>query len=376
MTSPQTQPDPGSETRDENPSATPVGTITSLPIYGLDELFVAYGFKVRTAFGLPQRPVHAYRTVQTFACHVATSFLEVIERQGLPEGDGVFVPGACDTLNSLADILAWTPAGRELDPGARRFIGYLDFPEPDARGAEAFLRAEIARVKGRLLEHYGLVEDREAEAACLRAYAAGHEAIRALYARRRRGETRISAEAFADFLREEPSLARADLPERIARLEALPGAPGATDSTRPSLFVSGITLPAPLAAALDAMGFLVVDDDLAQGYRRFSGAYPDAGLSLEEALTTKFLSLGPFSTTSRGPGVRAPWIAARVRESGARGFVYLRYPWCEPEAFDAPPMLAAVRALGVPVTEITLNPEKPAEAATITRFEAFHEQLT
>lgn len=348
----------------------PVRTITSLPIYGLDELFVAYGFGVRTAFGLPLRPVHAYRLVQTFACHVATSFLEVVEKHGIPEGDGVFVPSPCDTLNNLADILAWKPGDQEETAATRRFIGCLDFPEPEARGAQAFLRAEIARVKAQFLTYYELDEDREAEAACLRAYGAGHEAVRALYERRRRGEARISAEAFACFLAEEPALARGALPGRIASLEARSADAGSR------LFVSGITLPAPLAAALDGMGFSLVDDDLAQGFRRFSGAYPDPSLPLEEALTEKFLHLGPCSTTSRGPGVRAPWIAERVRESGAQGFVYLRYPWCEPEAFDAPPMLEAVRALGIPVAEITLNPEKPAEAATITRFEAFREQLT
>jgi 2-hydroxyglutaryl-CoA dehydratase D-component len=364
------------------------GTIHSLPIYGLDELFVAYGFKLRVAFGLPQRPVRAYRLVQTFACHVATSFLEMVEKFGVPEGDGVFVPSPCDTLNNLADILAWKPGASESSPAeAARYVGYLDFPEPEARGAEAYLRAEIARVKGRFLSHFGLEEDREAEAACLRAYATGHEAIQALYGRRRRGEVQIPAGAFARFLAEEPSIPRHELPGRIAALEELrPDTTDTTDTTdmtaskaaaerTRSLFVSGITLPTSLAEAMDGMGFTVVDDDLAQGYRRFSGAYPDPGLSLEEALARKFLALGPCSTTSRGPGVRAPWVAERVRESAAAGFVYLRYPWCEPEAFDAPPMLAAIRALGVPVTEITLNPEKPTEAATITRFEAFYEQL-
>jgi hypothetical protein len=352
--------------------------ITSLPIYGLDELFVAYGFDVRLAFGLPQRPVRAYRLVQTFACHVATSFLEVVEKHGIPEGDGVFVPSPCDTLNNLADILAWKPGDERAEGAAPSFVGCLDFPEPEARGAAAFLAAEIGRVKAGFLAHYALTEDRAAEASSLSRYAAAHEAIRALYARRRQGEVTIPAGAFARFLAEEPSIAREEIPARIAALEedaTTTETPKTANAQGPSLFISGITLPAPLAEAIDDMGFTVVDDDLAQGFRRFSGPYPDPALPLEEALSGKFLELGPCSTTSRGPGTRAAYVAERVKASEPQGFVYLRYPWCEPEAFDAPPMLEAVRALGVPVTEITLNPEKPTEAATITRFEAFREQL-
>jgi len=337
-------------------------TIHSLPIYGLDELFAAYGFTNRLAFGLPNRPARAHQLVQTFACHVAASFLEVIESRGLPEGDGVFVPSPCDTLNNLADILAWRLPGR--------FVATIDFPEPSAAGAEDFLAAEIGRVKARLLEAFGMTEDRAAEARTLRAYAEAHARVRAWYEARRARRLEPSAVAVARFLSDEPALPRADVG---AALDALP--PSERAGQGPTLLVSGIVLPPALAEALDGAGLRVVDDDLAQGFRRFSGPYPDPEGPLEVVLARKFLALAPCSTTSMGPHRRAAFVAERVQALRPDGLLFLRYPWCEPEAFDAPPVLAAVRALGVPVAEITLNPTKPDDAATLTRVEAFRELL-
>ena len=338
-------------------------TIHSLPIYGLDELFAAYGFTNRVQFGLPVRPSAAPQLLQAFSCHVAMSFLEVTETRGLPEGDGIFVPSPCDTLNNLADILAWRLPGR--------FVACIDYPEPQAAGAVPFLAAEIARVKALFLQAFGKAEDRAAEAATLAAYAEGHRAVRALYERRRSGDIPIAAGAFARFAADEPSIPRAELPARIAELEAK-----AAPRKGPAILVSGITLPPALADVLDEIGLVVQDDDLAQGFRRFSGEYPSQEGTLEEVLARKFVAMGPCSTTSRGPHARAEHVADRVMQGSPDGFLFLRYPWCEPEAFDAPPMLEAVRRLGVPVAEITLNPTQPDDAATRTRLEAFFELLS
>ena len=337
-------------------------TIHSLPIYGLDELFAAYGFTNRVQFGLPHRPSAAPQLLQAFSCHVAMSFLEVCETTGLPEGDGVFVPSPCDTLNNLADILAWRLPGR--------FVACIDYPEPAAAGAQPFLAAEIARVKAQFLAAFGKAEDRAAEAAALAAYAEGHRALQGLYQRRRSGEVTIGAGAFARFVAEEPALSRATLPARIAELERQ-----APKATGPTLLVSGITLPPALADALDDIGLVIRDDDLAQGFRRFAGAYPAVDGTLEQVLAAKFAATAPCSTTSRGPHTRAEYVADRVMQAGPDGFLFLRYPWCEPEAFDAPPVLEAVKRLGVPVAEVTLNPSQPDDAATRTRLEAFRELL-
>jgi len=338
-------------------------TIHSLPIYGLDELFAAYGFTNRVQFGVPSRPSAAPHLLQAFACHVAMSFLEITETRGLPEGDGIFVPSPCDTLNNLADILAWRLPGR--------FVACIDYPEPAASGAVPFLATEISRVKAAFLAAFGKAEDRAAEAASLTAYAEGHRVIRALFERRRSGDVAIAAGAFARFAADEPAIPRAELPARIAELEAK-----APPKKGPTILVSGITLPPALADVLDGIGLVVTDDDLAQGFRRFSGEYPDPSGPLELVLARKYAALAPCSTTSRGPHVRAEYVADRVMATSPDGFLFLRYPWCEPEAFDAPPVLEAVRRLGVPAAEITLNPSQPDDAATRTRLEAFHELLS
>lgn len=337
-------------------------TIHSLPIYGLDELFAAYGFTNRVQFGLPLRPSRAPQLLQAFACHVAMSFLELTETRGLPEGDGIFVPSPCDTLNNLADILAWRLPGR--------FVACIDYPEPAAAGALPFLEAEILRVKRQLLAAYGKPEDLAAEAAALIAYAEGHRRLRGLFDRRRAGKLAIKAGAFARFVADEPALPRGQLADRLKALEAeTPRTEG------PTLLVSGITLPPELADVLDDIGFVVKDDDLAQGFRRFSGEYPAPDAPLERVLAAKFAAQAPCSTTSRGPHTRAQYVADRVMQASPDGVLFLRYPWCEPEAFDAPPVLDAVRGLGIPVAEVTLNPQQPDDAATRTRLEAFHELL-
>jgi benzoyl-CoA reductase/2-hydroxyglutaryl-CoA dehydratase subunit BcrC/BadD/HgdB len=338
-------------------------TIVSLPIYGIDELFAAYGFRIQPAFGRAVRPVRAFELVQSFACHVAASCLEELETRGLPEDWGVFVPSPCDTLNNLADII------RLRQP--ERFVAAIDFPEPEAAGSLVFLTKEIARVKRAFLAHFDLEEDREAEAAALRAYAGAHRAVTGLYQARREGRICLSARDFQDFMVAEPGLARDELEARAVALMTEADAPA--DGV--PLFVSGIVLPPALAEALDDAGFRVVDDDLAQGFRRFSGPPADPHRPIEEALAARYLTLAPCSTFALGPHRRSRHVAERVAASGARAFLYLRYPWCEPEAFDAPPMLAAVEARGVQVREVTLNPTQPDDASTQTRIEAFRELL-
>ena len=140
------------------------------------------------------------------------------------------------------------------------------------------------------------------------------------------------------------------------------------------LILSGI-VPEPmdmLSAISDAGGRVVADDTACCGRR----AYPEGTGTDPFQRMAKAIIHGPPDP------MRGSLIDARIKHlghlaeaTGARGVLFYIIKYCEPELYDVPLMVKALRALGLQTLVLEAEVGVPLEDRTTGRIEAFMEMM-
>lgn len=141
------------------------------------------------------------------------------------------------------------------------------------------------------------------------------------------------------------------------------------------IVLSGIYEDIPaITEILDANKYAVVVDDLAKESRAFSREVPEAGCAIE-ALADGWCSLKEDPELFDPKKAHLDALVKKTKDSGAQGVVILLAKFCDPEEFEAPLAMKALREAGIPVVTIEVDQSTESYEQARTQLETFKELL-
>ncbi len=318
----------------------------------------------------------ADKHLQTYTCAIARGVLAAAtasDRARDPAGRrawdwlaGVVFPHTCDTMQALADV--W----RAARPGD--YVGTLVGPVAvESPAAESYLVAELRRFIADLEAGLGVTVRDEALRASIHAYNENRRLLMAL-----RGSL-----PYSDWLG--VALAGHFMPveEHTRLLPHPPPTPSLSQSWeregargRVRVVLVGAVLDDPaLPLLIEELGGLVADDDLCTGRRGIETPVPlDEDMDPMVALARRELRRPPCPARYAPSQPRSERLLRLVRDRQAHGVIFLQQKFCEPHAFDLPPLRQALDRVGI--SHLTLEMEgSTLDGALRTRVQAFLEML-
>lgn len=298
---------------------------------------------------------------QAYTCAIVRHAVSLLSEGKLDQADVLLVPHTCDALQGMGSVL-----GDFVKP--RQRVLTLYHPRGDGSAALAFLVAELHRLQEELSAHGGRQPTEGDWEQALGIEAEADAALAALY--RDRARLALTDREFYGLVRAREYLPSDDF---TALASGVPR-DGRTQTSGVPLMLSGIVCePMEMFDQINSMGASIVADDLACGYRRVYPSVAD-GTPLERI--ARSLRAAPPDPTRGSPiAERAAALAARMRETGAKGLLVYNVKFCEPELFDLPRLRAHLADAGFPLLHVEheLTPEVSQQA--LTRVEAFLETL-
>ena len=196
--------------------------------------------------------------------------------------------------------------------------------------------------------------------------------IRRLYELRRQQKLETSNLDFYEILRSGEYLHPQDF---LSFLKQLNGKSGPVGPNKTPVVISGI-LPSPpaLLELLDNLDLYVAADDLLNCGRRMIVSSPRAK-DPYEALTERYFRLPACPTRSSIPARRADHLLALVRSSRAAGVIFYEVPFCDPELFDLPPLIAELHRHDIRTLVVEAGLNRRLSGQVAVRVEAFAEMI-
>jgi benzoyl-CoA reductase subunit C len=132
--------------------------------------------------------------------------------------------------------------------------------------------------------------------------------------------------------------------------------------------------PSATMEILDQSGVLCVADDLCTGYRYIAGDVTETGDPLE-ALAERQLNRPPSPCFASQAQDRPEYLIRQVKESDAKGVIFLHLKFCETENYDYPLLRDALLAANIPNIRVETEVGNMSHGQISTRIEAFVEML-
>jgi benzoyl-CoA reductase/2-hydroxyglutaryl-CoA dehydratase subunit BcrC/BadD/HgdB len=314
----------------------------------------------------PMEVSHANAHLQPYICSVVRLGLELVLQGHGDMLDGFLFPHTCDSIQNMASIV-YDYLG--LDKPCYFFY----HPKaPYRQSSRDYYLQELKNLADRLGEQLGPLDPSELK----RRVAQGREmasVIGELYILRARGELRASNADFYRVIRQGEYLHPDDF---LALLKAfLADCRGRADSG-PAVVLSGV-LPNPteILTLLDQLGVRVADDDLLACSRRLLLSYGNASDPFE-SLAEAYFAMPPCTTKDSPLEERLRYILEKTERSGAKGVIFTMVKFCEPELFDVPQLVEALKGQGLATLVMDTELNQGLSGQMQTRLEAFIEMLT
>jgi benzoyl-CoA reductase/2-hydroxyglutaryl-CoA dehydratase subunit BcrC/BadD/HgdB len=314
----------------------------------------------------PMEVSHANAHLQPYICSVVRLGLELVLQGHGDMLDGFLFPHTCDSIQNMASIV-YDYLG--LDKPCYFFY----HPKaPYRQSSRDYYLQELKNLADRLGEQLGPLDPSELK----RRVAQGREMasiIGELYILRARGELRASNADFYRVIRQGEYLHPDDF---LALLKAfLADCRGRADSG-PAVVLSGV-LPNPteILTLLDQLGVRVADDDLLACSRRLLLSYGNASDPFE-SLAEAYFAMPPCTTKDSPLEERLRYILEKTERSGAKGVIFTMVKFCEPELFDVPQLVEALKGQGLATLVMDTELNQGLSGQMQTRLEAFIEMLT
>jgi Benzoyl-CoA reductase/2-hydroxyglutaryl-CoA dehydratase subunit, BcrC/BadD/HgdB len=329
-----------------------------------EEIITAAGFSPYKILGDVHAPNDAAdQYLPSFFCPAARSFLtEALSRSA--EWAGIIVAQGCNATNRHYDV--WrlhvkTP-----------FLYWFNSPLKDDALAAKFFCVELRRMITALEKQYDVtIADEKL----------GESIKRSNEVKRRlqrfsalRAERDIPNREYLNLLikclqsPQEELISRLDA--ELALYEARPEFPAG--KKRILLTGSDITYPEWMET-LDACGFRVVRDDLSLGERYFARLIPENANPID-ALAEYYLNV-PRPATKVGMQKRIDYLVGALAETKIDAVVSQNLKFCEPYAFDAVLVNAAIQAKGYRLIHLERDYAPVPGEQIVNRLTAFNEIL-
>ena len=125
---------------------------------------------------------------------------------------------------------------------------------------------------------------------------------------------------------------------------------------------------------IEDSGGTVVGDDFCTGSRYFEGEISLKG-DIVESIAKRYRERINCPAKHSGLLTRGEHIIKIVKESGAKGVIFLFLKFCDPHSFDYPYLKAMLDREGIPSMLFEIEEQLPSEGQFKTRCEAFLEML-
>jgi benzoyl-CoA reductase/2-hydroxyglutaryl-CoA dehydratase subunit BcrC/BadD/HgdB len=309
---------------------------------------------------------HANAHLQPYICSVVRLGLELVLQGHGDMLDGFLFPHTCDSIQNLASIV--------YDYlGLDRPCYFFYHPKaPYRQSSRDYYLQELKNLADRLGEQLGPLDPSELK----RRVEQGREiasTIGDLYALRARGELQASNADFYRVIRQGEYLHPDDFLTLVK--EFLAESEGSAERG-PAVVLSGV-LPNPreILTLLDQLGVRVADDDLLACSRRLLLSYGNASDPFESLAETYF-AMPPCTTKDSPLEERLRYIVEKTERSGAKGVIFTMVKFCEPELFDVPQLVEALKGHGLATLVMDTELNQGLSGQMQTRLEAFIEMLT
>ncbi len=351
-----------------------VGCLACMPPFVPEELVHAAGMLPVGLWGaeIPVRLADA--KLQSFACSVARTSLEMGLKEAISVCDGFMFPSTCDAFQNLSEVWKAT---------TEKPCFKVTYPKrTNGEAARGYLQKEFELLQAELARFSGApVGERELRKS-IEIYNENRRLMRELDRLRAGRPDFLSTRQMTDVVmassflpREEHSRLVRSLLEAASEPARPRGEPGEGGKEPVRIFLTGVMArPIAIPTALEELGVWVVGDDLGLGSLYYSTEIP-GGAASHVDLAEGYLRYPPCSTLHPSPPARARTLISRVRETKAEGVLILVTKFCEPELFDHPQLREDLKEAGIPSVLLETELSMTAPGALRTRVEALVETL-
>lgn len=304
--------------------------------------------------------------LQPYICSVVRSGLELILQGHCDDLDGFLFPHTCDSIQNLASIV-------------HDFFGlgkpcyFLYHPKaPYREASRIYYMAQLKDLVRGLERRFGVLDPSELK----RRVGQGQRLaslVERLYQERAIGRLEASNAEFYRVVRQGEYLHPDDF---LPLLEEFLHASGGASPSGPAVVLSGV-LPNPpeILTLFDELGVRIAEDDLLACGRRLLVPQREAEDPFE-TLTECYLAMPPCSTKDSPIQERLDVLVQKVKRSAAKGVVFNVVKFCEPELFDLPLLVEALRSQGLATLVLDCEVNQGLSGQMRTRVEAFVEMIS
>lgn len=336
--------------------------------YVPEELLQAGGAVPIRLMDLPIKISHAQAHLPAYCCHFVKSALESYLRGDLDFLQGIVFCQSCDSMKGLADI--WTLKKRLSFQFNLMVPTRLDSPL-----ARDYFKAEVENLKTALEKNWGKIT-RESLQEAIRLFNRIREQLHALYTRMRLDPNRLSGKVLAQIIRAGCQMDRDRYLELLTRLlAAWPEEPKGQSRGVPVYLSGNMVHSGDWFSLIEEAGARIVQDDLCSGGRLLRLTVPEDKDPLE-ALVDRYFNTYLCPTKHQGILAHREILYKEVRESGARGVIFLFYKFCEPYYFDYPDLKKFLEAEGYPSLLLEIEDPSQGREQVKIRLQAFVEMLS
>ncbi|MBI5956766.1 MAG: 2-hydroxyacyl-CoA dehydratase [Chloroflexi bacterium] len=347
--------------------------------YVPEEILHAAGFTPVRLLKANDAITHADAKLQSYCCALARSALDQALAGKLGFLEGMVFPHTCDTIQCLADI--WLVNF----PGL--FVTTIVQPVAiEGPHAQSYLVAELWQFLRRLEDRFRIKVTDEALRDSIRLHNRTRELLRQLSLRREQ----IPATTYFDILRASTLMPKEEFNELLAEMllamdpcllvKNEPRGENAFTTSketprRPRLILAGPYLDDPsLLELIHGLGGQVVADDVCTGSRYFETPVSEDGDPVQ-ALAQRYLERRPCPCKAGSLPRRSEDLVGLAKAQRAEGVVFVLPKFCDPHAWDYPPLAQALDKAGVP--HLLLETEQTVSGEQMrTRIQAFLEMIS
>ncbi len=314
----------------------------------------------------PLESTHANAHLQTYICAVVKQGLELILQRKADMLDGFLFPHTCDSIQNLASII-----NDYLNLEKPCFFFY--HPKAPYHGCSRdYYLDQMKLLISSLEKEFGAMNP----AALQQSVDQGRrlsEILREIYHLRSKGELSASNARFYEVIRQGEYLHPDDfiplLEEFVHRYK------GKAQKGMPVLLSGVLPNPPEILEILDGTGARVVNDDfLCCGRRLLIPPTPEK--EPLETLADCYFAMPPCTTKNTPLKERVNYLIEMAEASGAKGIIFYMVKFCEPELFDVPRVVTALKAAGLPTLVIDVELNQGVSGQMATRVEAFLEMIS
>ncbi len=309
---------------------------------------------------------HGQAHIPSYTCSHAMGALEMALRGDMDCLDGMVIPYVCDTTRNLFHI--WQKAVKDFPCEFLRLPKRLDF-----KGVEDYIHAEFSRLLESIGSMTGQIATESELAESIKVYNNGRQLMRRAFHKYWEDGATWTFERIRLIL---ASALVVPIEEHIKWMEALPWDESESGKDRHPVYAHGkVWDPPELAKMLDDLDLMVAGDDMVTGYRSVA---QDAAEDITpmEALVKRHLSKITYTGYHVNPYDYVTNFVTRVKDSKAKGVIFLNPKFCEAAAFDTPDFQKALESEDIPSLLLETSSGAAPVGQIKLRLEAFQEMIT